>query len=254
MRIARVRYRGKTTSAVVTSDDPPFVHFVRGGSFGRLERTGERAPLAEVRLLAPVRPTKVVAIGINYRSHAGDRPVPEGPEPFLKAPSSVIGPGEAIVLPPGAGRVEEEAEVVAVIGRRARNLREDEVDRHVLGYTCGNDVSARAWQQGDLQWWRAKSSDTFTAVGPWVETALDPERIALRCRVNGEVVQEGHTRDLVHSIRRCIAHISSAMTLERGDLVFTGTPGVPVQIRPGDTVEVAVDGVGVLSNPVAATT
>jgi 2-keto-4-pentenoate hydratase/2-oxohepta-3-ene-1,7-dioic acid hydratase in catechol pathway len=251
MRIARVRYEGKTSTAVVKGRS---VHLVRGGPFGGLEPTGERAPLSRVRLLAPVRPTKVVAIGINYRSHAGERPPPGQPEPFLKSPSSVIGPGATILLPRDAGRVDEEAEVVAVIGRRARNLSEHEVDDHVLGYTCGNDVSAREWQRGDLQWWRAKSSDTFTAVGPWIETDLSPERIGLVGRVNGKRVQRSHTGQLVHSIRKCIAYISSAMTLERGDLIFTGTPGTTVEIHPGDVVEVEVEGVGILSNPVAAAT
>ena len=249
MRIARVRHLGKTSAAIVKGRS---VHLVSGGPFGRLEPTGERTPLSKVRLLAPVRPSKIVAIGVNYRSHAGERTAPTEPQPFLKAPSSLIGPGEAILLPEGAGRVDEEAEVVAVIGRRARNLSEAEVDAHVLGYTCGNDVSARDWQRDDLQWWRAKSADTFTAVGPWIETGLRPERIGLQCRVNGKRVQRAHTGQLIHSIRKCIAHISRAMTLERGDLVFTGTPGVTVEIHAGDVVEVEVDGVGVLSNPVAA--
>jgi 2-keto-4-pentenoate hydratase/2-oxohepta-3-ene-1,7-dioic acid hydratase in catechol pathway len=198
----------------------------------------------------------VVAIGLNYRSHVASGPVareePAHPEPFLKASTSVIGSGEAIVIPENAGRVDEEGEVVAVIGRRARNLTEAEVDAHVLGYTAGNDVSAREWQRGDLQWWRAKSSDTFTAVGPWIATGLNPERLSLTVRLNGEVVQQAETSELIHSIRKCIAYITSAMTLEPGDLVFTGTPGATYEIHPGDRVDVEVGGVGVLSNPVAA--
>ena len=249
MRIARVRHNGKTSAAIVRGRS---FHLVRGGPFGRLEPTGERAPLSKVKLLTPVQPSKIVAIGINYRSHAGDRAAPAEPQPFLKAPSSLIGPGETILLPPDAGRVDAEAEVVAVIGRRARNLSEAEVDSHVLGYTCGNDVSARDWQRDDLQWWRAKSSDTFTAVGPCIQTGLGPERIRLVGRLNGKRVQRAHTGQLIHSIRKCIAHISAAMTLERGDLVFTGTPGATVEIQPGDVFEVEVEGVGVLRNPVVA--
>jgi len=251
-RIARVRFGGRTRYALVTNRT---AHFLRGAPFGTLTESGDTAPLSQVRLLTPVTPSKIVALGVNYHSHVGavlDRPVPTEPQPFLKAPSSLIGTGDAIVLPPDAGRVDEEGEVVAVIGRRARNLREDEVDVHVLGYTCGNDVSARAWQQSDLQWWRAKSADTFTAVGPWIVTGLDPERIALRVRLNGTEVQAADTSQLVFSIRRCIAQISRYMTLEPGDLVFTGTPGTTTALHPGDIVEVEIDGIGILANPVTA--
>jgi len=252
MRIGRVRVGGRTSTAVLRGRT---VHLVRGGPLGRLDPTGETVPLSRTVLLSPVMPGKVVAIGLNYRSHVEARVVPLGepehPEPFLKTPSSVIGPGQAIVLPAGAGRVDEEGEVVVVMGKRARNLRESEVDAHVLGYTAGNDVSAREWQRADLQWWRAKSSDTFTAVGPWIATGLDPERIELTVRVNGEVVQQASTAELIHSIRRCVAFVTSAMTLEPGDLVFTGTPGTTAELHAGDTVEVEVGGVGVLSNPVA---
>lgn len=252
MRIARVRVNGRTSTAVVKGRT---AHLVKGTPFGRLEETGESYPLSKVALLAPVRPGKVVAIGLNYRSHVESgvvaREEPKTPEPFLKASTSVIGPGEAIVIPSDAGRVDEEGEVVAVISRRARNLAESEVDAHVLGYTAGNDVSAREWQRADMQWWRAKSADTFTAVGPWIATGLDPERLSLVVRLNGEVVQQADTSDLIHSIRKCIAFISSAMTLEPGDLVFTGTPGTTYEIHSGDSVEVEVGGVGgVLTNPV----
>lgn len=249
MRIARVRVGNRTSTAIIRGRS---VHLVRGTPFGRLESTGDSYPLSKVKLLPPVRPGKVVAIGLNYRSHLEDGPVaraqPQHPEPFLKASTSVIGHGDAIVIPADAGRVDEEGEVVAVIGRRGRNLSEAEVDAHVLGYTAGNDVSARVWQRSDLQWWRAKSADTFTAVGPWIATDLDPERLSLVVRLNGEVVQQAETSQLIHSIRKCIAFITSAMTLEAGDLVFTGTPGATHEIHPGDRVEVEVGGVGVLMN------
>ena len=258
MLLARARVGRRIVHGVVEGGT---LHVVRGGLFGRLDATGERAPLDGARLLAPVRPGKVLAIGLNYRSHlasggaaagAAARPAPAQPEPFLKAASSVIGPGEAIVLPPDAGRVDAEGEVVAVIGRRARNVPEERAGDYVLGYTCGNDVSAREWQRGDLQWWRAKSADTFTAVGPWIATGLDPGALALAVRVNGEEVQRGGAADLIHPVRRCVARISGAMTLEPGDLVFTGTPGETRRLAPGDLVEVEVEGVGVLRNPVAA--
>ena len=250
MLLGRARVGSRTIHGIVEGDT---IHAVRGGLFGRLERTGESFTAREATLLAPTRPSKVVAIGLNYRTHLGDdRDAPANPEPFLKAPSSVIGAGEAIVIPSDAGRVDEEGEVVAVIGRRGRDIPEDRVDDYVLGYTGGNDVSARHWQRDDLQWWRAKSADTFTAVGPFIATDLDPEHIGLRVLVNGEVVQQATTADLIHSVRKCIAWISRSMTLERGDLVFTGTPGETRQLQPGDSVRVEVEGVGYLVNPVVA--
>ena len=250
MLLGRARVGRRTVHGIVEGDT---LHVVRGGLFGRLERTGESFTAREATLLAPTRPSKVVAIGLNYRTHLGDeRPAPANPEPFLKAPSSVIGAGEAIVLPADAGPVDEEGEVVAVIGRRGRDIPEERVDEYVLGYTGGNDVSARRWQRDDLQWWRAKSADTFTAVGPFIATGLDPENIGLRVLVNGEVVQEASTADLIHSIRSCIAWISRSMTLERGDLIFTGTPGETRRLADGDSVRVEVEGVGYLVNPVVA--
>ncbi|MDP6606726.1 MAG: fumarylacetoacetate hydrolase family protein [Dehalococcoidia bacterium] len=255
MRLAYVRHRGirhnpGSTAAVVEGSQ---VKLVRGGPLGRYVQTGETAPLSDVQLLSPVpRPSKIVAIGINYQTHAGEGTAPAQPEPFLKAPSSLIGHEQTILLPPDAERVDAEAEVVAVIGRRARNISEAEADRHIAGYTCGNDVSARDWQRGDLQWWRAKSADTFTAAGPWIETELGPEDLHLVGRLNGKIVQDASTTELVHSIRKCIAYISRAMTLEPGDMVFTGTPGTTVQLHAGDVFEVEVAGVGVLRNPVEA--
>ncbi|MEE8337742.1 MAG: fumarylacetoacetate hydrolase family protein [Dehalococcoidia bacterium] len=253
MRLAYVRHSGiraraGKSAAIVQGDR---VLLVRGRPLGRYQPTGESAALSAVQLLPPTQPSKIIAIGINYQSHAGDRSAPAQPEPFLKAPSSLIGHGQTILLPPDAGRVDAEAEVVAVIGRRARNIEQSEVDRYIAGYTCGNDVSAREWQQSDLQWWRAKSSDTFTAVGPWIETDLGPEGLHLIGRLNGEIVQQATTDELVHSIRKCVAAISRAITLEPGDLIFTGTPGTTAQLHDGDVFEVEVGGVGVLRNPVA---
>ncbi len=249
LRIARVRVDGRTSTAIVRSRQ---AFLVKGGPLGSLTETGEAYPLSQVTLLPPVQPGKVVAIGLNYYTHIGERATPQKPEAFLKAPNSIIGPGGTILLPADAGRVDEEGEIVAVISRRARNLSEDQVDDYVLGYTCGNDVSAREWQAGDLQWWRAKSSDTFTAVGPWIATGLDPEHIDISVKLNGTEVQRASTAELIYSIRRCIAFITSAMTLEPGDLIYTGTPGATSQLHPGDRVEVSVGGVGVLSNRVAA--
>lgn len=249
LNIARVRVDGRTSTALVKGRR---VHLVKGGPLGKLEPTGDTYPLSKVTLLAPIQPPKIVAIGLNYYTHIGDRAIPKKPEPFLKAATSIIGPAAAIVLPSDAGRVDEEGEVVAVIGRRARNLTEEQVDDYVFGYTAGNDVSAREWQTGDLQWWRAKSSDTFSAVGPWITTGLDPEHMDIAVRVNGAEVQKANTAELIYSIRACIAFISRSMTLEPGDLIYTGTPGATTQLHGGDRVEVEVGGIGVLSNPVEA--
>ena len=206
-------------------------------------------PLDGATLLCPGTPTKIVAMAVNYRSHGA--PVAT-PQPFLKTPSALIGPGQAIVLPPDAGRVDEEGEVVAVIGRRASRIGVEEVDAHVFGYTCGNDVSAREWQQSDVQWWRAKSSDTFAAVARGSRRNSTRRRSRSRARVNGETVQDAHTSELVFGVRGCVAFISQVMTLEPGDIVYTGTPGTTAQLSAGDVVEIEAEGIGVLRNPVVA--
>jgi 2-keto-4-pentenoate hydratase/2-oxohepta-3-ene-1,7-dioic acid hydratase in catechol pathway len=231
-----------------------------GDLFGRRRPSGARLPLAEVTLLAPVRPSKIIAVALNYRDHlsAGGtfatgepaREAPANPELFLKAPSAVVGPEEAIVLPAGVDRVDAEGELVAVIGRRARGLRPEEALEYVLGYTCGNDVSARDWQRGDMQWWRAKSSDTFAPIGPCIVDGLDPANLNLQTRINGEVKQGSNTRFLIHDLARIISFASQVMTLEPGDLIFTGTPGTTPTLSAGDVVEVEIEGIGVLRNSV----
>jgi len=235
-----------------------------GGLLGKRRLLGVRLPLAEVTLLAPVRPSKIIAVALNYMDHLptgggfissarGEergREAPAVPELFLKTPSAILGPEEAIVIPAGAGRVDAEGELVAVIGRRARGLSPEEALGCVLGYTCGNDVSAREWQRGDIQWWRAKSSDTFAPVGPCIVDELDPASLALETRVNGEVKQRGNTRLLIHDVAHIISFASRVMTLEPGDLIFTGTPGTTPPLSPGDVVEVEIEGIGVLRNPV----
>ena len=244
MRLARIQHEGSPVYAIVEGDE---LALIEGDLFGEHSATDIRVPLEGATLLCPSTPTKLLAMAVNYRSHGEPVAVPQ---PFLKAPSALLAPNQPIVLPADAGRVDEEGEVVAVIGRRARQISVAEVDAHVLGYTCGNDVSARVWQSGDVQWWRGKSADTFAAVGPWIETDLDPEAIAFRARVNGETVQDAHTSELVFSIRECISFISQAMTLEPGDLVYTGTPGTTASLSAGDVVEIEADGIGVLRNPV----
>lgn len=249
MLIARFSYKDSEGYGAVEGQA---LRPIEGDIFGDHHLSRQTVPLAQARLLAPLRPTKILAVAFNYRSHLGETPPPANPELFLKPPSAVIGPAEAIVLPAGAGRVDCEGELVAVIGRRCRNVREDVALDYLLGYTCGNDVSARVWQKGDLQWWRAKGSDTFAPFGPWIATGLDPANLELCTRVNGRLHQSTSTALLIHSVARLVSFAASAMTLEPGDLIFTGTPGEPQPLSPGDVVEVEIEGIGVLRNPVRA--
>lgn len=229
---------------------------VEGDIFGEHRPGGEPVSLGSVRLLAPVRPWKILAAAINYPSHipsgssvTKSDEAPQTPQLFLKPASSIVGPDDAIVLPEGT-RVDAEGELVAVIGAPCRNVSPEEALDHVFGYTCGNDVSGRHWQRDDLQWWRAKGSDTFTPIGPAIATGLDPRDLPLTVRVNGEEAQAGSTGEMIHDTAKLISFASQVMTLEPGDLVFTGTPGVPPKLRDGNVVEVEIEGIGVLRNPV----
>ena len=214
---------------------------------------GARA-LGDVKLLSPVMPGKVVAIGLNYRSHLGDRTPPSVPEPFFKTASSVIGPGDEIIIPREAleegVNVQPEAELAVVISNTARRVSAADALDYVLGYTCGNDVSARTWQASDLSWWRAKSSDTFTPLGPFIVSGLDPSNLHLVGRINGEISQEQMTSDLLYGVPEIIEFVTRVLTLNPGDVVMTGTPGSPSNIGDGDVVDVEIDGIGKLSNPV----
>jgi len=225
---------------------------IAGSPYGKVKFSGREIPLSRVKLLAPCKPRKIFALALNYKSHVHDAKVPTEPQPFFKVPTCIIGPGETIVLPRKAGRVEEEAELVVVIGRRCSKVSEGAALDYALGYTCGNDVSAREWQRGDTQWWRAKSSDTFGPVGPYVVTDIDPSKLLMWARVNGKVVQECNTAELLFGVPALISHISQVVTLEPGDLIFTGTSGTPVPITDGDVVEVEIEKIGTLSNPVKA--
>jgi 2-keto-4-pentenoate hydratase/2-oxohepta-3-ene-1,7-dioic acid hydratase in catechol pathway len=212
--------------------------------------TGRSFALADARLLPPCAPSKVLAVGRNYRSHLRDRPEPGSPGLFAKFPTSIIGPDEAIVFPPGAEEVHYEGEMVLVIGRTARRIGEAEVREHIFGITAGNDVSERRWQKEDLQWFRAKASDTFGPLGPVVARGLDYDDLQLTTRVNGEVRQSQRTSDLIFPVARIVSYASQFVTLEPGDVIYTGTPGNTRALQPGDVVEVEVEGVGILRNPV----
>ena len=227
---------------------------IEGDLFGAYKRLKAEIPLKEVRLLAPSMPSKIICVGRNYVEHAKElgNEVPKLPLIFFKPPSSVIASGGTILLPPQSSQVEHEAELVAVIGKRGRNVTTDSARDYVLGYTIGNDVTARDLQKTDGQWTRAKGFDTFCPFGPWVDTDFDPSDALVTCRVNGQMRQLASTRDMVFSVGVLIAYISSVMTLEPGDLVFTGTPAGVGPLKAGDTVEVEIDGLGLLGNPVKA--
>ena len=211
--------------------------------------------LADVRLLTPVVPGKIVCVGRNYAAHAAElgNEVPKEPLIFLKPPSAVIGPGDAIVVPPQSQRVEHEGELAVVIGRRCSRLRDtDDPLAYVLGYTCLNDVTARDLQKSDVQFTRAKGFDTFCPVGPHIETQLDPADVLVEAHVNGALRQSGRTSLMVYPIGFIVRWISNIMTLMPGDLIATGTPAGVGPLVPGDVVEVSVAGVGLLRNPVHA--
>lgn len=223
-----------------------------GDPLGASEPTGLTRALATVRLLAPCLPSKVIAVGRNYRSHLGDRPAPESPALFAKLPSSIIGDGAAIVIPPDARSVHYEGELVVVIGKEARNVPIEDAGAHVFGVTAGNDVSERSWQRSDLQWLRAKATDTFAPVGPAIVQGLNHNDLLLQTRLNGELCQSERTRETLFDVETLVSYASRFFTLLPGDLIFTGTPGTTAAMKPGDVVEVEIEGVGTLRNPVVA--
>jgi 2-keto-4-pentenoate hydratase/2-oxohepta-3-ene-1,7-dioic acid hydratase in catechol pathway len=216
------------------------------------QHTDPPLPLSEVKLLAPVRPSKVVCVGRNYREHAAElgNKMPDEPLLLLKAPSAVIGPDDGIEIPSASQQVEHEGELGVVIGFTGRNIRETEALSYVFGYTCVNDVTARDLQRKDVQFTRGKSFDTFCPVGPLIVTDLDPANITVTTRVNGEVKQNGNTRDMAFDVAFLIRYISAIMTLYPGDLIATGTPAGVSRMNHGDVVEVEVSGVGILRNQV----
>jgi len=249
MRLVRFRFGDRIATGVVEGDA---VRALAGTFFENPVPSGEEIPLDDVRLLAPVLPSKVVCLGKNYAAHAAEfgGEVPEEPLVFLKPSTSVSGPGDPIPLPPISNRVDYEGELAVVIGRIARNVRAEETFRYILGYTCGNDVTLRDLQKKDDQWARAKGFDGSCPLGPWVETELDPIDVHLQTRVNGEVRQSASTSDMVFGVATIIEFVTAFMTLLPGDVIMTGTPEGVGKLEPGDRVEVVIDGIGVLLNPV----
>jgi len=254
VRIARFSHQDAIRYGIV--DDTDLVVLAGDPLFAGFDTTGERIPLGEVTLLAPVIPrSKIVAIARNYRDHAAEmgNEVPPEPMLFLKPNTSVIGPNDAIVLPPQSERVDFEGELAAVIGRITKNVPAERALEHVLGYTIANDVTARDLQRSDGQWSRAKGFDTFCPLGPAIETEFDPTGDAVvTTRVNGEVRQEGPISDMIHSVADIIAYASAAFTLLPGDVILTGTPAGVGPFVAGDVVEVEITGLGLLRNPARA--
>ncbi|MET8013482.1 fumarylacetoacetate hydrolase family protein [Streptomyces sp. NPDC005271] len=259
MRIARFSLDGNVAFGVVEGEpsgqDGPVVDIIKGHPFAEFERSGQKIPLSKVRLLPPVLPNKVVGIGRNYREHAAElgNEVPDIPVVFFKPSTSVIGPGDPVVLPSFSSEVHHEAELAVVIGRMCREVPRERVKDVVLGYTCCNDITARDVQRREEQWARAKGFDTSCPLGPWVETDIDLERagdLGIMCTVNGEQRQLGRTSDMVRSIEDLIVHITEAMTLLPGDVVLTGTPAGVGPLFVGDEVAVTIEGIGTLTNKV----
>ena len=257
MRIARFSADGEVSFGVVEGpgNDPAdlVVATLEGHPFAPFSFTGARHRLTDVRLLAPVLPSKVVCIGKNYADHVaemGGGEAPADPVVFLKPSTSVIGPGDPIVLPRNSDHVDHEAELGIVIGRLCREVPREKAYDVVLGYTCGNDVTARDHQKHDGQWTRAKSHDSFCPLGPWVETELDVRDVGVQCFVDGEVRQDGRTSQLLHDVPAIVEWVTAFMTLLPGDVILTGTPAGVGPLAPGNAVTVLVEGIGPLTNPV----
>ena len=251
MLIARYEKDGKVNTGIVTNGK--MFEYI-GDPFDpqSAEQGKQVGAVDDLRLLAPVRPGKILAIGKNYAAHAAEFGGGVPPEPliFMKPPSAVIGPGEAIEILPEMGRVDYEAELVVVIGRRGRFINIDDTLDYVLGYTCANDISERDYQKKDGQWTRAKGFDTFCPLGPWINTELDPFDVMVSMRLNGETKQSASTSNMVYDVAHLIAHLSRIMTLEPGDIIMTGTPAGVGEIAHGYTVEIEIEHIGTLSNPV----
>ncbi|HEY2043158.1 MAG TPA: fumarylacetoacetate hydrolase family protein [Jatrophihabitans sp.] len=259
MRIARFVHGSGIAWGVVEGPegsglDALTVAAIKDHPMGPIEFTGDRFAIPDVRLLAPILPSKVLAVGRNYAAHAAElgNDVPSSPLLFLKPSTSVIGTGDVIRLPADSRQVEHEAELALVIGRVAKDVPRERALDVVFGYTCANDVTARDQQRADVQFTRAKGYDSFCPIGPWIETTFDPSEVGVRALVNGEVKQDGNTRDMIFDIATLVSYMSHVMTLVPGDVILTGTPSGVGPIVAGDTVTISIDGIGDLTNVVRA--
>jgi 2-keto-4-pentenoate hydratase/2-oxohepta-3-ene-1,7-dioic acid hydratase in catechol pathway len=254
MRLVRFSARGKARYGTLEGD---VVRGLRGSPFARFNGPGSPLKFDDsaylpnhVKLLAPCTPSKIVCVGLNYHSHAEETklPLPSLPLIFLKPSTAVIGPEDNIVLPPDSRRVDYEAELGVVVGRRARDVPRGEAREYILGYTCVNDVTERHIQKADGQWTRAKGYDTFAPIGPCIETEIEPDDLKIETLLNSELRQSARTSDLIFGTDELVAFVSKVMTLLPGDIVSTGTPSGIGRMNPGDTVEVSIEGIGTLRN------
>lgn len=250
MRICRFEHNGEAHTGALLEDGR--IQPLSGSIYGQLEASGEPLAAADVRLLVPVLPTKIVAVGRNYRAHAEEmgKPVPEEPLLFLKATSALLPTEFTIRLPAASQQVDHEAELAVVISKPTRKVTPEQARDHVLGFTCFNDVTARDIQRKEVQFTRAKGYDTFAPMGPYIETQFDPTDKGIVCKVNGNVKQSGRTTDMVFDVWTLISFASQAMTLLPGDVLVTGTPAGVGPLQPGDVVEVEIEGLGTLKNHV----
>lgn len=249
-RYVKYETAGRVAWGVLEDDET--IRELQGDVFDGAKPNGRTLKMSEVKLLAPADAKKVIAAGLNYRSHIGEQSPAKYVGLFAKMPTSLIGHNADIVYPADATNLHYEAEVCLVIGKRAKNITEAQVREHVFGVTPCNDVSERAWQKADLQWLRAKGSDTFGPMGPALVRGADYNKLRLIGRHNGKVVQEATTAMLIFSIDNIVSFVSRYVTLEPGDVIFTGTPGTTQAMKPGDTYEVEIEGIGVLRNKVVA--
>jgi 2-keto-4-pentenoate hydratase/2-oxohepta-3-ene-1,7-dioic acid hydratase in catechol pathway len=247
MKIVRFTADSRVKYGILNDES---IQAIVGSPFRRIKSSDHRYRLSEVKLLSPCVPSKIVALGLNYRSHAEEtrNPIPKNPLIFIKPPTAVIGPEDNIVYPPSSTRVDYECELGVVIKRPAKRVSEEDALNYVLGYTCFNDVTARDHQRDDVQWTRGKSFDTFAPVGPCIETELNPGNVTIETYLNGELKQRGNTRDLIFSVPVLISFISQVMTLLPGDIIATGTPSGISPMHPGDTVEIKIEPIGTLRN------
>ncbi|MFD5101298.1 fumarylacetoacetate hydrolase family protein [Streptomyces albidochromogenes] len=258
MRIARFSIDGNVAFGAISAaagergPDDLVLDIIKGIPYADFELSGVKVPLSKVRLLPPVLPSKVVAVGRNYAEHAAElgNEVPDLPLTFFKPSTSVTGPGDDIAYPSFSSELHHEAELAVVIGRMCREVPRERAKDVVFGYTCANDITARDVQQREKQWARAKGFDTSCPLGPWVETDLDPADLAIQCTVNGQQRQLGRTSDMIRSVEDLIVHISEAMTLLPGDVILTGTPAGVGPLNVGDEVAVTIEGIGTLTNKV----
>ena len=252
-----LRYRTATHTGYGRLLDETRFEVLRGSPFESCEVTGERMALADVELLAPVVARRIFGVGLNYVNHIREVGASTPPIPmlFMKPDSTVVGPGAPIVYPREGREVHYEAELAVVIGRHARRVPREQALDAVLGYTCANDVSERVIQRAEMAMGVlliGKGFDSFQPLGPWIATGLDPSNLQVRARLNGQTRQDSNTSDLLFDVPALVAYLSAAITLEPGDVIITGTPAGVGPMRPGDTVEIEVEGIGVLTNPVVA--